>query len=196
MISSSRSSRDVTHVARSSSCSSEFSVRKAKDKEKILLSKVSKAWEMVAASCFNLSPDSEQEQKLMDSMIVNQTLSQSIKADSDVFICKSGENPEAIALITDRGSHLELELLATHPKNIMGGEKAVKGAGTTTLHFLFQKCIAENKTSLNLYARFSSVNFYKKTGFSINNDELLASQDEYQNVPMYISAAKMRELTS
>ncbi len=159
------------------------------------ITKISRDWKMQAAQYFNFNPSEIQEKKLTDSMIVADKLSTSITPDSRVLTCKYNENLEAIALITDKEDGWELELLATNPKNIMDLEDSVKGSGTAIIRFLFHKCIRENKEYIRLYSRRSSIGFYEKMHFTAIGDPS-AIIDETQNVPMYISAEKIRQLIS
>ncbi|MBX9922747.1 MAG: GNAT family N-acetyltransferase [Rhabdochlamydiaceae bacterium] len=171
-----------------------FSIQEIPHKKNAELARTCREWKMQAAQCFDLSLSEVEEKRLVDSMVVTDTLSTSITSSSRVFACKGRESLEGVALVTDKESCLELELLATNPKNLIQRVDSVKGSGTALLYFLFQKCLDEHKTSIQLYSRHSSIEFYMKMGFTILRDNTSSALDEKQNIPMRISAEKIQEI--
>ncbi len=83
---------------------------------------------------------------------------------------------QAISVIKNKDDNtVYLEFLATNPNNIRARVNEtqlnqVKGAGSSIIYALFEKCVQDQRASISLKALPPSVSFYEKLGFEIIGD--------------------------
>lgn len=146
--------KDILDIREMKTLAQSLARQSSSRKEKELLRDAAGIWDTIAYG---------------GAMPINRVESQEEIANSNryrnIVVVRSRDGVESAAKISHRGSYIYVEYLVTNPRNIVGGDGSMRGAGTAALIAVAKKAYEEGK-GFHLTSLSSAVSFYRKIGMT------------------------------